>query len=126
MRRLALLLLLALSCLPIHAQDVTPDMKSLANDLYNSLNKGNQKEAESLADRYLALCTSDDLRYGPFYAEAKHVKARAAAANGDYALAEKEIDRHEENNIAVTGSDLCAWSGCFSVGSECADIYPLT
>ena len=92
MRRLALLLLLALSCLPIHAQDVTPDMKSLANDLYNSLNKGNQKEAESLADRYLALCTSDDLRYGPFYAEAKHVKARAAAANGDYALAERIMD----------------------------------
>ncbi|MBO4551459.1 MAG: hypothetical protein J5733_12075, partial [Bacteroidaceae bacterium] len=92
MRRLATLLLLALSCLVLPAQELTQDMTTLAHKLYDAINKGRQEEAEMLADRYLALCTSDANRCGLYYAEAKHVKAHAAAAKGDFASAQQIMD----------------------------------
>ncbi len=92
MKRLATILLLTLACVSLQAQEVTNAMESLAHDLFEAINKGKQQEAEVLADRYLALCTSDGFRYGLYYAEAKHVKARAAAAMGDYLLARKLMD----------------------------------
>lgn len=67
-------------------------MATLGHRLYDAISKGNQEEADKLADRYLALCTSDDLRCGLYYAEAKHVKARSAALKGDYASAQQIMD----------------------------------
>ena len=92
MQRLVALALLVLSCTTLSAQDVTREMTSVVHDLYHAVNKGQQEEAEALADKYLALCTDDNLRYGQYYAEAKHVKARAAAARGDYTLARQIMD----------------------------------
>ena len=74
------------------AQEQTREMTNLARKLYDAINKGHQEEADMFADKYLALCTSDKSRYGRDYAEAKHVKARTAAANGDYALALQIMD----------------------------------
>jgi len=92
MQRLVSILLLALACMALPAQEQTKEMTSLAHRLYEAINKGNQEEADMLADKYLALCTSDDLRYGLYYAEAKHIKARSAAAKGNYALALQTMD----------------------------------
>ena len=72
MYRFVTLLLLVLFCTLLPAQEVTREMTNLAYDLYDAVNKGRQQEAEVLADRYLALCTSEKYRYGLFYAEAKH------------------------------------------------------
>ena len=92
MNRLTALLLFVLSCTSLIAQDVTREMTNLALDLYDAVNKGRHEEADKLADKYLALCTSDKYRYGQFYAEAKHAKARSAAAKGDFQLAQKLMD----------------------------------
>ena len=92
MRRLVSLLFLALSCMVLPAQEQTKEMNNLALKLYDAVNKGHQEEADMFADKYLALCTSDNLRYGLYYAEAKHIKARSAAAKGDYALALQIMD----------------------------------
>ena len=90
--RLATILLLVLSCSILPAQEVTSEMTNLAYELYDAVNKGRQQEADRLADKYLALCTSDKFRYGLFYAEAKHVKAHTAAARGDFRLAQQIMD----------------------------------
>ena len=92
MRRLATFLLLVLSFTLLSAQEVTREMTDLAHDLYDAVNKGQQQEADALADRYLALCTSDKYRYGLFYAEAKHVKAHSAALRGDFRMAQQIMD----------------------------------
>ena len=92
MNRLTTLLILALVCTVLPAQEVTREMTNLALDLYDAVNKGRQEEADKLADKYLALCTSDKYRYGPFYAEAKHAKARSAAARGNFPLAQQLMD----------------------------------
>lgn len=92
MRRLASLLLLMLIPLVLQAQDLPTNMQKLGNKMIRAINDGNQEKADSLADRYLALCTSDKFRYGPYYAEAKHVKARTAAEAGDYASAQAIMD----------------------------------
>lgn len=92
MRRLASILLLTLFCTVLPAQQMTREMIRLANDLYDAINKGRQQEADVLADRYLAFCTDDNLRYGPYYAEAKHVKAHTAAAKGDFRQAQQIMD----------------------------------
>lgn len=92
MQRLVSILLLALSCLALPAQEQTKDMATLGHRLYDAINRGNLEEADRLADSYLALCTSDDLRCGLYYAEAKHVKARSAAAKGNFALAQQTMD----------------------------------
>ena len=92
MNRFASLLLLVLSCTVLSAQEVTREMTNLAHDLYDAVNKSRQQEADVLADRYLALCTSDKYRYGLFYAEAKHVKAHSAAARGDFHQAQQIMD----------------------------------
>ncbi|MBQ8455296.1 MAG: CHAT domain-containing protein [Bacteroidaceae bacterium] len=93
MKRLAsCLLLLLISCSVLTAQELTEEMKKLADNLYDAVNKGQHDKADALADSYLALCTSDDLRIGAYYAEAKHVKAHTAAAKGDYPLAQQIMD----------------------------------
>ena len=100
MPRLITLLLLALSCLtlPIQAQDKLPhEMGKLGKQLIDAINEynaGRLQEADVLAnaERYLALCNSDEFRYGTYYAEARHIKANAVAATGDYAQALQIMD----------------------------------
>lgn len=100
MPRLISLLLLALSCLtfPIHAQNKLPrEMDRLGKQLIDAINEynaGRLEEADVLAnaESYLALCHSDEFRYGTYYAEAKHIKANAVAATGDYTQALQIID----------------------------------
>lgn len=92
MHRLATLFLLSLFCVALSAQDVPYEMSNLAHKLYDAINKGRQQEADALADKYLAFCTSDKYRYGLYYAEAKHVKAHTAAANSDFRLAQQLMD----------------------------------
>lgn len=92
MKRFASFLLLVLSCMVLPAQEVTHEMADLAHDLIDAINKERQQEAEKLADRYLALCTDEKYQYGSYYAEAKHVKARAAAAISDYVQAQQLMD----------------------------------
>lgn len=89
MRRLTFFLLLSLFCAVLPAQQITRDMTKVAYDLLDAINKGKagQQEADVLADKYLALCSKDDYRYGLYYAEAKQVKARSAAERGDYQMA---------------------------------------
>ncbi|MBO7118741.1 MAG: CHAT domain-containing protein [Bacteroidaceae bacterium] len=93
MRRFVFLLLLSLPLLPISAQEVTPEMRVLGENLIKIVNKGRQREAEKLAEKYLALCTKDSYRYGRYYAEAKHIEAYSAAARGDYATAKELMDQ---------------------------------
>lgn len=94
MRRLTFLLLFALCCTVLPAQQLTHEMTKIAYDLLEAINKGKagEQEADILADKYLALCTSDNYRYGLYYAEAKHVKARSAAKRGDYQMALSLMD----------------------------------
>ena len=92
MRRLAALLILVLFCSALPAQKLTQEMTSVANKLYEAINKGRQEEADVLADSYLALCAGEGINYGLYYAEAKHVKARSAAAKGDNASAKQLMD----------------------------------
>lgn len=87
MRRLVSIILLALLGTVLYAQELPSNMNSLGKKLIDAIDDENFQEADILADRYLELCTSDKYRYGRYYAEAKHVKAHMAAANGDYALA---------------------------------------
>lgn len=92
MLRFVSFLILVLSCMALPAQEVTHEMTNLAHDLIDAINEGHQEEAEQLADKYLELCTSDNLRFGTYYAEAKHVKAHSAAAKDDYSLAIQLMD----------------------------------
>ena len=92
MKRFTSYLILVLSCAALPAQEVTYEMTNLANNLINAVNEGRQQVADRLADKYLELCTSENSRYGTFYAEAKHVKAHTAAAREDYVLAQQLMD----------------------------------
>lgn len=92
MRRIVFLIILALSCTVLPAQELSQDMISLRDKLYAALNKGQLQEAEMYADRFLARCPTEGVSYGLAYAEAKHVKARAAAAKADFATAQQIMD----------------------------------
>ncbi len=92
MMRIASFLLLVLSCTILPAQELTQEMSKIAHELYEAVNRGKPDEADSIADKYLSLCTKDEYCYGIYYAEAKHVKAHTAAAKGDYALAQRLMD----------------------------------
>lgn len=92
MKRTASLLSLFLSCILLSAQMLTKDVIQIGNNLCDAINEGRQADAARLADIYLSYCTSDQYRYGRFYAEAKHAKAHAAAAGKDFAGAQQLMD----------------------------------
>ena len=92
MRRFAPLLHLILSCTILSAQQLTNEMTRVAFNLYDAVTAGQQQLADSLADCYLALCTSEEYQYGLYYAEAKHVKAHTAADRGDFLRAKQIMD----------------------------------
>lgn len=89
-----LTLVLSCSILLAQAQKMPQEMDKLGKSLVVAVNEGRQQEADVIADAdsYLALCTDNAFTGGTYYAEAKHIKAMAAATSGNYSLAQQIMD----------------------------------
>lgn len=107
---------------PIQAQNLSRDMTREKDKLgkkliegINAVNENRLQEADLLpnADSLLTYYTNDDSHFGTYYAEAKHLKAHAAAANSNYSLAQQIMDeviaarldiRTNRNNMRIGDS----------------------
>ncbi len=94
MKRHLSFLSLVLFCLLLSAQVQRQQYErdKIWNKFTKAIKEGRQQEASALADDYLSACTSENSRYDMHYAEVKHVKAKEAAAEGNYSKAQKIMD----------------------------------